>query len=357
MIKGHGGNIHEAAEKIGCSASDIIDMSSNLNPLGPPEGLSAHLSGKMDAIISLPEVDAAGIIEAVADEYGVSFESVLAGNGTTQFIYTIPQALESRRALIVGPTYADYRDACIMYDVEYDFHIAEEERNFVPGFEELTAAVAGYDTIFICNPDNPTGALIPVDEIRMLAEAHPDKYFIIDESYLPFVKEAEKITAVRLSLPNIIVLNSMSKIFRIPGLRVGFLIAEPTVIDKFEKFRLPWSVNALAQEAVLHIAENKPAITRFLSESRDFFEAEKALFMDTMAGKSELKIYPSATYFMTAKLPERLNAQRAWDFLLEEKILIRNCDNFVGLSDRFVRFSLKSREINLKLAKRLLELC
>lgn len=354
MIIGHGGNIHEVAERLGCDASEIIDMSSNLNPLGPPEGLKAHLASKMDTIIALPEVDSKRITQAVANQYGVSPECVLAGNGTTQFIYAIPRAIGVKRALIVGPAYADYASACQMHGVEYAYHATAEADNFVPQFSDLNGAVRGYDTVFFCNPVNPTGALMAAGDVEKLAKAHPETRFVIDESYLPFVREAEQETLVKARLPNVIVLNSMSKIFRIPGLRVGFIIAPAPLMRSFVGYQLPWSVNALAHEAVLYLNENQKEIERFLARSRDFFYVERRLFEDTIAGKIDLKLFPSATYFLLARLPQHLDAAGVCEQLLQRKILIRNCSNFQGLSDRFIRFSLKSRKINARLADALM---
>ena len=82
MIRGHGGNIYELASALGCSVDEIIDMSSNVNPSGPPPGLRAHLKEHMDQIRALPEVDAQHAVERFADHFGIPPDQVLAGNGT-----------------------------------------------------------------------------------------------------------------------------------------------------------------------------------------------------------------------------------------------------------------------------------
>lgn len=357
MINGHGGNIREAARRIGCPVSAITDMSSNLNPLGPPPGLLEHLTSRMEAIVSLPEVDGGQCIEAMAAEYRVLPGNVLAGNGTTQFIYTIPQALGTRKALVIGPTYADYASSCMMHGTDFDFLLARESDDFIPEPEHLIHAIPGHDTVFLCNPGNPTGALLPVTQIAHLAGIFPDTFFIVDESYLPFVPIEQQRSAASLALPNVLVLNSMSKIFRMPGLRVGFLIGAEETIEKFTRYRLPWNVNALAQEAVFFIRRNKAVVRQFLAESNSFFIQEKEVFTRALADQAALKIYPSTTYFLLARLPHGQTAADAWNYLLKQKLLIRNCDNFAGLDNRFIRFSLKQRAINLQLAEHLKKFC
>jgi len=115
MIIGHGGNIYQIASKLGCAPSEIIDMSSNLNPVGTMPGLINFLRDSLTEITTLPEADSAGAVTAFADRCSVDSELVIAGNGTTQFIYSIPIALGTKKALILGPTYADYADACKMH--------------------------------------------------------------------------------------------------------------------------------------------------------------------------------------------------------------------------------------------------
>jgi threonine-phosphate decarboxylase len=113
MINGHGGNVYQLARDLGCLPSDIIDMSSNVNPFGPPPGLMALLKENIHAITALPEVDAGSAVGAFSARYGLRPDQVVPGNGTTQLIHTLPLALETRHALIVAPTYSDYADSAL----------------------------------------------------------------------------------------------------------------------------------------------------------------------------------------------------------------------------------------------------
>lgn len=356
MIKGHGGNIYELAQQLGCAPAEIHDMSSNVNPLGPPEGLVSHLIEHISAINALPEVDAGRAIGSFSNRYGIDPDLVLAANGTTQFIYTIPQAIETKKALIMGPTYADYADACVMHGVDHSFIIAEDSRAFSADLGRLEQDLEGVDTVFICNPNNPTGALIPLPQIEALCHAHPDTRFIIDESYLPFVVDGERHSIIHQKLSNVIVLNSMSKIFRIPGLRVGFLIAPRPIIEKFQRYALPWAANSLAQIAVVYLMENRSEIDAFVQGTRAFLEEEKQRFLQTFQDVPGVQVFPSTTSFVLLKLFDGHRAETVCAYLAENRILIRNCSNFQGLSDRFVRVAFKTREVNTMLEEKLLAL-
>ncbi|MBF0203626.1 MAG: pyridoxal phosphate-dependent class II aminotransferase [Desulfamplus sp.] len=352
MIKGHGGNVQALAAQHDCSIDEITDMSSNINPLGPPEGLEEFIAANIHLVRALPQPDAMDMVMAFSRYYKVPAGRVMGGNGTTWFIYTLPIALKSRKVLIVGPTYADYRDSCIMNNVPFEFCMADKEHLFQPDINKISEMAKSSDTVIICNPNNPTGSLIPVNTIIELLKHHSSTYFVIDESYLPFLADAEKTTLVaKTSFPNLIVLSSMSKIFRIPGLRTGYLCAYPEVIEKFMKYYQPWSVNALSQAATIHILENPEKTNPFLEMTRAFVKMEKKVFEDAVNDCIELKLYPSQTYFLLAQLTGKMKSNDVCGLAGEHKILIRDCANFYGLSDRFVRFSLRDRETNMKLVR------
>lgn len=356
MINGHGGNIYAMAQRLGCTPFEIIDMSSNVNPLGPPPGLVSFLKEHINEITALPEVNAKRIVNDFARRFHVNPDLVLAGNGTTQFIYAIPKALETKRALILGPTYADYADACIMHKVDFAYFFSEEPDSFKPDIDRINHQIKGFDTVFICNPNNPTGTLIPASELEMICRTHSKTHFIIDESYLPFVADGDKKSLINSEMANVIVLNSMSKIFRIPGLRIGFLVSSQNIIEKLIRYLLPWNVNSLAQAAVLFLMSQNEETDAFIKKTRSYIENEKKLFAEKLEDAQYIKLFPSTTSFFLARLFGSLKADAVCTHLSRDRILIRNCTNFKGLSDSFVRISLKTRDINYMLAEKLLGL-
>jgi threonine-phosphate decarboxylase len=354
MIIGHGGNIYKMAASLACAPDEIIDMSSNVNPLGTMPGLVAFLKDNIRAIGRLPEADSGTSVNAFAVRYDLDPDLVLEGNGTTQFIYSIPQALNTKKALILGPTYADYADACKMQKVGYSYLIAEESKSFVPDINQIEDNISECDTVFICNPNNPTGALIPASNLESLCRSRPDICFVIDESYMPFVKSGEKESMISLGLPNVIILNSMSKIFKIPGLRIGFLISSKQIMKKLEPFMMPWSVNSIAQAAVLYLMEKRDEVDAFIKKTRDFIEIERKVFIERFKDVSSIKLFPGTTTFILARLFGNYKAENICPYMSQHKILIRDCSNFKGLSDRFIRVSLKTSEINKMAADKIL---
>lgn len=356
MIHGHGGNIFALARELGCRPEELTDMSSNINPLGSVPGLLAHLQTQVPRIQSLPEVDAAQACADLAALLGLDPARILAGAGTTQFIYQACRALKSRKVLIIGPTYSDYADACHQQGLEPDYFCTTAATAFRLDLSELEPRLSKYDTLFLCTPNNPSGYLTPLAELAALAQRHPHLRCIIDTSYLPFAEPALKGSLEALQADNLLVLWSGSKIFAIPGLRTGFLIAQPDVLAQFQHLAQPWSLSTLAQEAMHFIHANSEAVQHFVQETHRFVQAEKTLLQERLQ-KSVLRLLPASTSFMLIHLPPCLKAEQVRKAMLHKRLLIRNCDNFYGLDSSYIRVALKDSASNARLASALLELC
>ena len=352
MIQGHGGNVAALAAQFGCRPEAIVDMSSNINPLGSLPGLIDHLRERMECISRLPEVDAAGAVRALADLLDIDPDRVLAGSGTTQFIYAACAALAATHPLILGPTYADYADGCRVHALEPDFCLADPTADFQPDLGRLHAAIPGHDLVFVCNPNNPTGRMLARADLEALCRAHPATVFLVDESYLPFAPDGDTETLTRCRLDNLVVLWSVSKIFGMPGLRAGFLVAEPNCLERFRRLMQPWSVNSLAQEAVLFLGARREAARAFIADTRACLGREGERFRARLAGCG-LTLYPSVTSYLLLRLPDGLTATTVCRRLAEQRFLIRNCANFHGLDEQFIRIALKDPASNAAVADHL----
>ena len=172
----------------------------------------------------------------------------------------------------------------------------------------------------------------------------------------PLRHNPEEVTLIGSDLPNLMVLNSMSKAFRIPGLRIGFVKALPNLLGKLNAFALPWSINSLAQVAVQWLMTHRDAVEPFLTDTRTMIEREKRRIEESIHKKNVARCFPSATSFILMRLPRGLKAAAVWEHMAAHRILIRNCANFTGLSDDFIRISMKSEDENRRAADLLIGL-
>jgi threonine-phosphate decarboxylase len=148
---------------------------------------------------------------------------------------------------------------------------------------------------------------------------------------------------------------SSSKIFKVPGLRIGFVIASKAVIAKLRGYLLPWSVNSLAQLAIDYLIRHQDEVSAFVQQTRDFCAAERKRFYDAFQQVADMRLYPGTTPYILIRLPQNFRAGDLCEQLAGERLLIRNCANFVGLDQSFIRISLKTAENNSLLAQRLLQ--
>jgi len=354
MIHGHGGNIHAMAQRLGCRPEEIIDVSSNINPLGPPPGLMDYLREHLTVVCRLPEIDSQGVTAQMAARLGVDESCILAGAGTTQFIHAMFAALQSRRVLIVGPTYSDYADACRARNIPPQYFLADARDHFQIDVERLARQAGAADTVVICNPNNPTGVLLPKEALWDLCRRHPAIRFVIDESYLPFVSAAEDLSMVACGLANVLVLHSLSKIYRLPGLRIGFAIAAAPVISGLRRRMAPWSLNSLAQAAVGFLCAHSVRIEAFARHSREYVARERRRFFACLQANGALQPHPSSVNFFLVQLAPHLTAGQVCAQLAQERLLIRDCSNFHGLNAQFIRIAIHQPEVNGRVAAMLL---
>lgn len=333
----HGGDIISTAGELGCNVSDLIDMSSNLTPLATTEGLKDRIISRLDEIGFLPETGSEALCSAFAKKYGLAVDQILAGNGTTEFIFALPRALSPKRTVIVNPTYADYHLACNWAGIPVTGFTLSPDNGFVPDLDALAATLTGGELVCICNPNNPTGVLIPSDDLYALANGRKKSIFLIDESYLPFCRERSLLTYPVLD--NMFILTSFSKIYGIPGLRLGFLTASEKNMRLMGERRKPWGVNRMAQVAGEYLLERAdPYVEKVIT----FLEQKRGPFTEQLDRMPGVEVVPGMANFILSRLTGKIRAGELRERLLKHRIMIRNCENFVSLDDHFFRVSLKS---------------
>ena len=158
-----------------------------------------------------------------------SHDQIIVGNGSTEILHLIPRALQAERALIPAPSYADYASSSVAAGLEIETFLLQESNGFRLDLSALAKQLRGREIVFLCQPNNPTGLLFDADELRRTASANPSTIFVIDEAFGPFVQDLDSLTRNRPE--NVIVLLSLTKIYAIPGLRLGCAIADREIIN------------------------------------------------------------------------------------------------------------------------------
>jgi len=249
----------------------------------------------------------------------------------------ITHVFSGKKAAIAAPTFSEYEDACKIHDLNYD--LVDREK-----FQ-----AAGYGLVFICNPNNPDGSLIPSEKLAKLIEGNPSTTFVIDEAYIEFTDGTTSMIPWIARVPNLIIVRSLTKTFCMPGIRLGYVIASSSIIDELLQKKMPWSVNALAIQAGLKV---------FASYGDWLFDVGEVLeetntFIQELSTINWLEIKPTNTSYFLAKL-KKGSASSLKDYLVNEHgILIRAATNFQRLEGEYIRLATQSPEANAALIKAL----
>ncbi len=335
----HGGNIYELAKKAGCVPEQILDFSSSINPLGPPEFFRAAVSRSLENIVHYPDPQAERLIAAAVETSEINESFICAADGTEQLIYAIPRALKLEKALIVVPAYIDYEKSCRLAGVEISYAGMDETDNFAPDFEKLDALVEKNTLVFIGHPGNPAGTAMAKEQLRKLVGKHPETIFVIDEAFADFC--GKSFSLLPEIPPNAVILRSLTKIFAIPGLRLGLAFASAKNTALIREQLPPWSVNSIAQEVGGKIFTGSAEYVRETIELINPLREELTQQLEA----SGLKVFPGLANYLLVKLPRKNDA--VYDRLLTEAhIAVRNCANFKGLNSQFFRIAVKNRAEN-----------
>lgn len=343
MKKCHGGDIREISRLTGRSAQDILDFSANINPLGPPEWLRNVISANISSLSHYPDTSCTPFVQNIAEKYACAESEIIAGNGSSEIIYLLPRALDINRVLIPSPAYIDYEAASVAAGRPVTSVLMPEERDFALSFDIISSELKAKDLVFIGHPVNPSGSLCDADDIRTLSLNHPDSFFAVDEAFLEFVVEGESLSLNRPK--NVIVLLSFTKIFAIPGLRLGAAVANVLLIEKLKALQPCWSVNSLA----MAVGEKALKDIDYLEKSKQYVSSLREFLYSELCKIPELKVYPGCANYLLVRVGKGPSARELASRLLKHGIAIRVCDNYRGLDERYFRVAVRTAEENEKL--------
>ncbi|RHO69307.1 pyridoxal phosphate-dependent class II aminotransferase [Parabacteroides sp. AF48-14] len=328
MLFGHGDDFYNSQNEVKINFSSNVWHGANL------EKLKDHLNEQFDKLTRYPEPDAGTLKRLLARRYEMKENNIVVTNGSITAFYLLAQAWKGAKSMIAIPSFSEYEDACRLHG---------HEISFFPTSDDLSElSLEGQDFCWICNPNNPDGKLIHRTELLALIAANRQTTFIIDQAYVAFTTEDMLKPSDVKNHPNLILVQSISKAYNIPGLRIGYLIASPEKTEEINKYIIPWSVNAIAIEAskyiLIHPAQFTLPIRKWQRET-----AELIYQLNKLDG---LEVQPTSTTFFLVRLKKGTAAalkQYLWE---NHGILIRDASNFRGLDETYIRVSTQTTAEN-----------
>ena len=351
--------------------SDIhIDLSVNTNPLGMPKSVKKLFeNGSMSFLAEkYPDRECSALRQAIAEEYLVPAENVICGNGASELITGAVSAFKAcglKRALIAVPAFSGYERSLKACGIETVYHELKREDGFVMTDSFTDTLIEnirkmkerGELAVFLCSPNNPNGACIEkmlLEKIVTLCEEN-GVWLFLDECFIGFSRDGfdKSMRILTKDHRYLCVLDAFTKMYALPGLRIGFLFSGNDKLNEKIRMLLPeWNVSSLAQAAgMAALTDNKD----YLRETVDLTEKERHFLEDKLKSFT-FEVYPGVANFIMFRTSDDDVFSGLQGKMMRKGVLIRSCENFQGTDDRDYRIAVRGHEENLRFIKILEEL-
>jgi len=348
-IRRHIPVIHGGKIPVKNSDHNIIDFSSNITPLGIPNSVKLIIKKNLDKVQFYPDPKSENVISSLEKYTHLSKSNIIVGNGAIEILYNFCFAFLSKttKVLIHVPTFQEYETAVKLSNCKISYF---KSLNLSTNIDSFISQIPKSGCIFLCNPNNPTGELLSKKELlSIIIVAKKLKTIVfIDECFIELVpKSNESVISYVKKYDNLFILRSLTKSFGLPGLRIGYACGSKEIIKILQKIKIPWSVNSLAQDAANVVIKN----TSHLKKSNIIIKKELKYLEDNISILNGFECISSSTNFILIKI--KYDSTKLQTKLLKNKILIRDCKNFRGLDNHYIRIAVKSHKDNVKLVKAL----
>lgn len=351
----HGSDIEKICEYYHLKKEDIINFGANVNPLGLSASVKAALASHLDILSSYPDREYTSLREVLSAYCRIPSDYILPGNGSSELISLLIDALSPKHTLILGPTYSEYSRELSFSGSTQEYYHLKEEQDFRLDADDLCTVLAkgNYDLLIICNPNNPTSSAILHDDMEKLLCFCADHgvFVMIDETYVEFAPDIEDVTAVPFTqrFTNLCVLRGVSKFFAAPGMRLGYAVTgNPDFLRKMKEKQIPWSLNSAGAYAGELLFQDQD----YIDHTRQLILTERGRMYDALSQLASFKVFqPYANFLLLKILKEGKTAFDVFETCIKNGLMIRDCSSFQCLDGEFVRFCIMMPEDNSRLLK------
>ena len=341
----HGGNILTQAKKLNLLPSKIIDSSASLVPFKPPKLILDVLISEIKTLgfRYYPERNLNSLREIIGEFHQINPDNILPGNGASELItWAGYEASKSGASCIPSPGFVDYERSLNCWNGSFDY--AELPKNWSNSFPQTFPIKPNCDVLWITNPHNPTGQLWDKKSLEIILKKY--KLVICDEAFLAITPNGEKESLIPLTkkYDNLLVIRSLTKLFNIAGLRLGYIIGSSEKLKKWNIKRDPWPLNSFAIKAGIELLSNKILYEEWTSKIHNWVNTEKNWVSNELSKIKNLKVHNSSTNFFL--IESKFSLSSNIHYLEKKGILIRECNSFRFLNEKWARISLQTRKNN-----------
>ncbi|MBW4633239.1 MAG: threonine-phosphate decarboxylase CobD [Iphinoe sp. HA4291-MV1] len=343
----HGGNLAWAAALAGCPPSAILDFSASISPLGPPKSAIAAIESQLSHLKNYPDPDYRELRLALSHFHQLPPEWILPGNGSAELLSLAGRELAQLAATaLITPAFGDYYRALAAYHaevLEFPLSLVMTDLSWIFDKGQRTK-----DGLLLNNPHNPSGILFSREAI--LPYLKEFALVVVDEAFMDFLppEEEQSLIQVVQEYPNLVILRSLTKFYSLPGLRLGYAIAHPECLRRWQLWRNPWPVNTLAAAAAVAVLQDK----EFQEQTWAWLPPTRDQLFGGLASIPGLQPLQSAANFLLVE-SQQSSSQLQQKLLKHHQIFIRDCLSFPELGDRYFRVAVRSWSDNQRLLEAL----
>jgi threonine-phosphate decarboxylase len=316
------------------------DFSVNLNPLVDESTIKKLVCKYYKKAIHYPEQRGESLLQLIGQKYNLSLDNIVLGNGSIELFYAIPHVVYVKRIVTLEPTFCEYRYIAKINNLGYFPYLFHE--TFVWDLNKLKRLLRKGDILFICNPNNPTGNVFIREDIIKLLET--GAYVVVDEAFMDFSNNDQSLIDSVTEFEKLIVVKSLTKIYSIAGLRVGFCVASKDVIYKLKKILPLWNVNGIAINVAINFLKN----VNLVDQTKSYMACERKYIKKSLDKLSLFKVFDTMTNFFLAYSEK---TEEFIDFLHSKNVTVRKSVGFYGLDEKYFRFAIKKKLENRLLVK------
>ena len=332
MALEHGGDLVSARKVY---EGTLLDVSVNLNPMGTPPQVLRAASEAMGRVEEYPDPQCRALRRAIADKDGVSPEQVFCGNGAAEVIFRLALALKPKTALLTAPTFSEYEDALTRVGCQCRFHALRQEDSFDVTERILAELAPPVELVMLCSPNNPTGRLIPRELLLTILERcrQIGAILAVDECFLPLAAEGKGLADRLHEAANLFLLRAFTKTYAIPGLRLGYGLGSPALIQKLEAWGPCWNVSVPAQAAGLACCQ----VPDWPAGGRQVLEVQRPILEQGLT-RLGCQVIPGSANYLLFRLPGISDLKER---MLRRGVLLRSCANYRGLGPDWYRAAVR----------------
>ena len=331
----------DITERYGIPPDEIVNLSSNENPYPPLERLVQRVAEELSGANRYPNPSYKELKRSLSEYVDLATDHIAVGNGSSDLIDLACKIVLSPldKVVVPVPTYALYMLTSMIWEASITY-VDTEDSGFAVRAAKVKPFLDNARLGFFGSPNNPTGVCVSNQELSKMLDAE-DTIFVVDEAYNEFCGK----TAAEFlkNHENLIIIRSMSKYFCLAGLRVGYALANPELVQSLEKARLPFTINRLAQAAAIQALENLDYFREICKE----IVSERSHLADELQ-KIGLAPLPSDANFLMVRLSGGLDSDEFVQRLASKGIIVRSLKGLMGLSNDFFRVTVGTREENEK---------